>query len=194
MKRILCLAVALAGCATAAPTPTTSTTNVCDYFPLAVGNQWHYDGERRPDGTREPIDIAVTGMKDGYYQQSSGAAVACDVEGVRDPQRVLIQPPLQVGHKWKAVPSVTTVEEYEIVDVGSTVNVPAGSFSNTITVRSKLTDRDRQGFLTAEFTYAPGVGLLRVATSHTKGTETTPQIELVLRSFTVAPAKANPSS
>ena len=191
MKRILCLVAALAGCTTAAPAPTSAAYKVCDYFPLAVGNQWHYDGERRPDGSREPIDIAITGMKDGYFVQNSGTEVACDTEGVRDPQRVLIQPPLEVGHKWKAVPSVTTVEEYEIVDVGSTVNVPAGTFGNTVTVRSKLTDRDRQGFLTAEFTYAPGVGLLRVATSHTKGTETTPQIELVLRSFTVAPPKPN---
>jgi len=178
-------ALVLAACATAPAVPQNQPAPVCDYFPLAVGDRWVYDGPARPDGSREPITIAITGKKDGFFEQTGGQLISCDSEGLRDQKRLLLQGPIERGHTWKSVVSVGSVEQYEIVDVDGTVTVPAGTFGNTVTTRAKQRI-DAQRTLINETTYAPGTGMIRIATVLQEGDREIPQIEIVLRKFTPA--------
>lgn len=186
MRRLAAIvSLALAGCATAPSTPQSAAAPVCDYFPLAVGNRWVYDGPSKPDGTRETIAVAITGKKNGFFEQTGGQLITCDSEGLRDAKRLLLQGPLAVGHAWKSVVSVGSVEQYEITDVGGTVNVPAGSFKDTVTTRAQQRI-DEKRTLINETTYAPGVGMIRIATILKEGEKVIPQIEIELRKFTPA--------
>ena len=187
----LLMAAALAGCATAAPAPEHAAPAVCSYFPLAVGNSWTYDGPPGPDGKAEPITIAITGNRDGFFQQTGDQLIRCDAEGLHDQKRLLLQGPLERGHTWKSVVSVGSVEEYQVIDVGSTVNVPAGSFANTVTTLAKQRIDEKRTLLN-ETTFAQGVGMIRVATRLQEGSQTIPQIEIVLRSFDPAPKASAP--
>ena len=80
-----------------------------------------------------------------------------------------------------------SVEQYEIIDVGSTVNVPAGAFTNTVTTLARQRI-DEQRTLLNETTFASGVGMIRVATRLQVGDKSIPQIEIVLHSFSRAQA------
>lgn len=192
MTRLLCLlALLCSACATAASAPTSesASSDVCGYYPLAVGSTWVYDGPPLPSGGREAITIAITGKKGGYFEQTGGQLITCDVEGIHGDARVLLRGPVAVGKTWKSVVSVGTTESYEIIDVGSTVNVPAGAFTNTVTTLSKVALKDPQhpgAQLLNEFTFAPGVGIVRISTRLQDGARTIPQVELALRSY--APA------
>lgn len=188
MRKLLpILAFALAACASSAPRPDEAPGySVCDYFPLAVGNRWVYDGPAQPNGQREPITVSITGKREGFYEQTGNQLITCDAEGLRDQKRLLIQPPLQRGHAWKSVVSVTAVEQYSIIDVGSTVNVPAGTFRDTLTTLAKQRI-DAQRTLVNETTYAPGVGIVRISTRLLEGEKEIPQIEIALREYQLAP-------
>jgi hypothetical protein len=187
----LLLVLACAACATApvAPTESSGSSDVCGYFPLAVGNTWVYDGPPVPGGGHEPITIAITGKKGGYYEQTGEQLIACDAEGVHGDSRVLLRGPVQVGKTWKSVVSIGTTESYEIIDVGAMVNVPAGAFSDTVTTLSRVPLKDPQhpgAVLLNEVTFAPGVGIVRISTRLQDGERVIPQIELALRSFKAA--------
>lgn len=178
--------LSLAACATAGAKPEGSGSYTpCDYFPLAVGNRWVYDGPLQPSGAREPITVSIVGKKEGYYEQTGNQLITCDGEGLRDQKRLLIQGPLERGHTWTSVVSVGSVEQYQIIDVGSTVNVPAGSFRGTLTTLA--TQRiDAQRTLLNETTYAPGVGIVRISTRLKEGDKEIPQIEIALREYQLA--------
>jgi len=191
-KLLLLAALTLAGCAAAPVKPRAAEgPSPCSYFPLAVGNTWIYDGPVRPDGTREPITISITGTRDGFFEQTGGQLIQCDSEGLRDQKRLLLQGPVQVGHGWKSVVSVGSVEAYQIAAVGTPVTTPAGTFQDTVTTVAKQRI-DAKRTLINETTYAQGVGMIRVATRLQQGDQVIPQVEIVLQRFTPAPQEDAP--
>jgi len=182
-------ALLLASCATTAAVPTAAapSRSPCEYYPLEVGNRWVYDGPPGQDNQPSQLAVTIIGSRDGYFQDDKKGNLACTAEGLRDGKRYLLQGPLEKGHGWSNVTSVGTTEHFEISEVGQPVTVPAGSFTETVTVVSR--DRiDADKVLELRTVYARGVGMIRLQTLLlTKGQEI-PQVTAVLRSFQAAPA------
>jgi hypothetical protein len=88
-----------------------------------------------------------------------------------------------------SVASVSSVERFELIDAGRSVKVEAGAFDGCVVVRGKNRIDASKEFVT-EWTYAPGVGLVRIHTFLLKeGKEYTPQGQLELSAFEL---KADP--
>lgn len=183
-------ALALQGCATTSSAPEANAgRHPCDYMPLAVGNRWQYAAHAQGAPEPKQLEVTLTGRKDGYFQDDKGGSFACTVEGLRDSRRYLLQSPLEVGRAWRSVVGVTTTEQYEIVDVGSTIGVPAGKFADTVTVRSR-TAIDPKTNLENETSYAPGVGIIRIRTQVVQANQVFPQLDAELSAFIPAAAPA----
>lgn len=150
----------LAGCASAEVKPTRSE-RARDYYPLAVGNRWVFRVKPAPPGQdRQEVRI-LSKDADGFFVSNVGTRLAARSTGIFDGDRFLLEEPLETGHDWLAVPSVSTVERYRIIGTGVLINVPAGSFSDCVQVEIEqpITARDgRSGRLLGVWTYAPGVG------------------------------------
>jgi hypothetical protein len=178
------VALALAGCATGATTASPARYKVADLHPLAVGNAWTYSGKMMG----QPVEktITITGLKDGYYVDDANGKLAVDPEGLRDEKRYLLREPVKKGATWSSIVSVSSTERYEIVDVGFTTTVPAGTYSDCVQVRG--TNRiDAQRELRTDWTFAPGVGIIRIAMLMKHGDKELPQGVLELRQFKKAP-------
>jgi hypothetical protein len=158
---------------------------VRDYYPLKVGNQWTY--ELRSFGEKQTLAISIVSEKDGFFFDSTNAALRHDDTGLRDRNRYLIENPLEVGRKWISVQSVQSTEHFEITSVGEPCSSKAGSFANCVTVRS--TSEVRPGRrLVIESTYAKNVGLVALQTEQLEGNSpATTQLELELISYKLAP-------
>ncbi len=141
------------------------TLRAIDYYPLAVGTAWTYRPEPAPAGTPDHR-IEVTGQDaEGFFQLTGGGRMAHRRDGVFDGDRFILQDPLKTGHSWMAVPSVSTVEKYEIVDTGFAVTTPAGFFDDCVRVRAETDGRTESGEavrIELLWTYAPGVGMIRL--------------------------------
>ena len=87
-------------------------------------------------------------------------------DGVFDGQRFILQDPIVVDHAWTALPKKEAPESYRIVATDAVVTVAAGTFSPCVEVRGEQVARDPEsgkvGKLLMSWTYAKGVGLVRV--------------------------------
>ncbi|MBX7101126.1 MAG: hypothetical protein K1X89_25640 [Myxococcaceae bacterium] len=185
MTRPLALALLLSGCATtqsggstgAAPAVTRAAK---DYYPLAVGNRWRYDVKIL--GATQALDVALTKTDQGAFVDSMGNRLQADAYGVRDERRYLLREPIAAGTSWTNVVSVSSVERYQILSVGETCEVAAGRFEDCVAVESRNRESESRE-LVARFTFARGIGLIRVATELRDGQKQIPQSNLELVAY-----------
>ncbi len=187
LTRFLCC-LALAACATSAPAPTPGgppQRSPCDYYPLAVGSRWIYDvyqGAAAPGAAHEVLQVTITGTQGGFFVADPNAEWACNSDGLRDEKRSMLRAPIETGRKWSAVTGVGSTETVEILGVGNQVVVPAGTFTETVTVG--VTQRiDATRTLALEITFARNVGPIRLLTKVVDSGHEIPQIETQLRSY-----------
>ncbi len=190
MRRLLLpsLAMLIAGaCATTSGSGGGARPKAAEYYPAAVGAAWTYAG--KVGGQQVEKTITVTGKKDGFFADDAGGLLKVDAEGLRDEKRYLLKNPLEKGKSWTSIVSVSSTEHYEIVDLGFTINTEAGQFKDCVMVRG--TNRiDAQKALRNEWTFAPKVGMVRIAGTLVDGAKEIPQVFLELKSFRPAPEPA----
>jgi hypothetical protein len=121
------------------------------------------------------------------FQDSLHNTYMLDHEGLRDGHRYLLKDPIAVGNKWSSIIDVSNTENYEVAEVGVSIDVPAGHFGGCVRIES----RNPQGqgtTLIAEQVYCPGVGLARVRTyQERQGTRGLVQWDQELASYHVGP-------
>jgi len=186
MIRLVAVAVCVAGCVTTSGAGKGGNgPRAADYYPLAVGNAWSYQLNLLSE--KHDLEVAIVKEEGGFFVDSHDAKLAVDAFGVRDQKRYLLREPIELGTAWTNVVSVSSIERYKIVGVGASCEVPAGHFENCVTVESS--NRVEEGVvLTNEMTFAPKVGMVKVATVlETKGRQV-PQSTMVLTKFTPAAA------
>jgi hypothetical protein len=190
---LLAVLVLSLGCAKAATTVDPSRSSryrAADYYPLAVGNQWTYT---TAEGPAIEKTTTITGVRDGYYIDDALGMFRVDAGGLRDDKRYMLAEPIERGRTWSSVVSVASTERYEITDVGFTTTTPAGVFRDCVAVRgTNRLDANRE--LRIEWVYAPGVGIVRFATTMRIGEREIPQTAFVLKSYRVAPKEATASN
>ena len=139
-----------------------------DYFPLAVGNRWHYESsegdsfspvtetwrivERR--GLAYVLEIRqslLAGELPSELVSVSAAGVAVQPRAGA-PVAFLIKSPVRLGTTWE-----TAAGRFEITGLSEPVVVPAGVFENCLKVRF----RAHNGQAAAVTLYAPGVGMVQ---------------------------------
>jgi hypothetical protein len=175
------------GCASAPARPATPGSPAA-YFPLAVGNEWTYADEspalppeRR--GTHRTVKI-VGRDADGFFRDSDGNGLRGGPDCVQDRMRRLLCAPLERGHGWSSVVSVSSTERYEIAAVGERVVTPAGAFAGCIRVRAHNRATPTTDHV-LEISYAPGVGPVRIETYAVVDGKVVPQIKALLVSHRV---------
>jgi hypothetical protein len=158
-----------------------------DYYPLAVGNRWTYDATFL--GQKREAVVEITREENGFFRDTQGGELAVDAFGVRDQKRYLLRDPLEPGKAWTNVVSVSSVEHYKVIEAGASCETPAGRFEVCVRVegRNRVDDKTT---LVNEMTFAPGVGLVRIAVTAEIGDKRVPQSQLVLRSFAKAQGAA----
>ncbi|MFN7132903.1 MAG: hypothetical protein ACK4N5_12550, partial [Myxococcales bacterium] len=157
-----------------------------DFQPLAVGNEWTYTG--RMMGQPVERTLRLVAVEDGYYvyDDEGRSRLKHDDLGLRDEKRYLLQHPVEKGRSWSSIVSVSSTERYEIVDTGFNCQSPAGRFTDCVKVRA--TNRiDPQRQFRMEWTYAPGVGQVRLSFAVLEGDRELPQGELELQRYQVQP-------
>jgi hypothetical protein len=178
------LAVNLTGCAHTPAKP--EGPSVGTYYPLAVGNSWTY--QVKILGESDTKTISITGEENGMFKDSAGNEMTVDAYGVRDQKRYLLRVPLEVGTKWNNVVSVSSYEQYQIIEAGQDCSSPAGQFHDCVTVESR-NKADGDKTLVDTLTFAPNVGIVSVATLLDADGKQIPQARLELTAYTVQPAK-----
>lgn len=154
-----------------------------DYYPLAVGNRWTYDATFL--GQKREAVVEITREENGFFRDTQGGELAIDGFGVRDQKRYLLRDPLEPGKEWTNVVSVSSVEHYKVIEAGASCEVPAGRYEACVRIEGR-NRVDEKTTLVNEMTFAPGVGLVRIAVTAEIGDKKVPQSQLVLRSFTPA--------
>lgn len=132
-----------------------------DYAPLRVGDIKTYAVSFQGQSGRRTV--RVTGRDGDYYVDDAGGALRHTVEGLRDRQRYLIREPLEAGRTWKAILSASAVERYQIASVGEACEAHAGRYDDCLVVEASLR-RDTKLTLISRFTWARGVGLVKIQT------------------------------
>lgn len=107
--------------------------------------------------------VKIVGQDNGYFVDDQNGHLRHTPEGLRDEQRFLIRKPVVAGNSWKAIVSASAVENYSILSVGDPCTVRAGQFGDCLVVESRLR-RDAHVTLFIRFTWAKGVGLVRIET------------------------------
>lgn len=162
-----------------------------DYFPLAVGNEWVYQDlspqlpPQEREGRRRTVRILARDAE-GYFVDNEKGALRADPDCLHDRLRRLLCAPLQPGHTWSSVVSVTTTERYEIAAVAERVQTAAGTFPGCIRVRAHTRAGPEADHL-LEITYAPGVGPVRIETFAVVKGVVRPQVRAELASYRLAP-------
>ena len=154
------------------------TARASDYQPLAIGNRWTYRGTM--GGQTVEKSITILGIDQGFFVDDAGGRLKIDRDGLRDDKRYLLKDPVTRGGKWMAVVSPVSTERYEITETGVTVETPAGKFERCVVVRAvNRIDGTKQ--LENEWTYAPGVGIVKIESKLRDGGQLIPQalVELV---------------
>jgi hypothetical protein len=129
------------------------------FYPLAQGNSWTYAVRGSPETTR----IEIIGQDGPWFIDDHRGRVRYDDLGVRDTDRYLIRSPVVAGAHWSAVENYV-VQNFEIVNVDSTVTTQAGTFAHCVVVRTSTLVKKGITFVT-EWTYAPRVGIAQIVTS-----------------------------
>ena len=139
-----------------------------DYFPLAVGNRWHYESsegdsfspvtetwrivERRGrDYVLEIRQSLLAGELPSELVSVSSAGVAVQPRAGA-PVAFLIKSPVRLGTTWE-----TAAGRFEITELSESVVVPAGVFEDCLKIRF----RAHNGQAAAVTLYAPGVGMVQ---------------------------------
>jgi hypothetical protein len=162
---------------------TPAPQSVAEYYPLAVGNRWTYLVNGRED---KPVEVQILKEEEGYFHDSQGGQLRLDAFGIRDPKRYLLRAPLEVGQSWTNVVSVSSTERYQIVQAGASCQSPAGTFQNCVQVEAR--NRVEQGTtIVGTWTYAPGVGMVRMELVAERNGQRIPQTWLELKSYSVKP-------
>lgn len=182
----LLAALVLGGCAARqveAPPRARATGDVSQYYPLAVGNRWTYRVNGRED---KPVSVEILKEEGGYFHDSQGGQLAVDAFGLRDPKRYLLRAPIEAGHAWTNVVSVSSTERYRILEAGVRCEAPAGTFDGCVRVegRNRI---DADATLVNTQTFAPGVGLVRMQVDVEAKGQRVPQTWLELTSWQVRP-------
>jgi hypothetical protein len=193
--RLLVVAVLACACACAGTPPPPQQPAApapADFFPLAIGNTWTFLdsspqqlNDTQPTGTHHTIRI-VRRDPDGYFVDDQQNALRADDDCLHDRERRLLCRPIQAGTTWTSVVSPTVTERYRIAGVGEKVTVPAGTFTGCVRVRSQA--RVEGVDQTAELTYAPGVGLIRLETFSVTAGGVAPQLRGELEAFRLVTA------
>lgn len=188
-----CVVLLVVGCAhsQAASSKKPGTSKVAEYYPLAVGNTWSYQVQLL-GAPPEKHDISITKEEKGRFTDSTGNVLLIDSYGIRDEKRYLLRTPLEVGTKWNNVVSVSSYEQYTIVEAGQDCEAPAGRFQNCIVVESR-NKGDGERVLVNALTFAPKVGLIRVATTLEHDGKRIPQAKLELLGFQVGQGTPRPA-
>ncbi|MBK7864825.1 MAG: hypothetical protein IPJ65_40745 [Archangiaceae bacterium] len=191
--RRLCLfgvLVVAAGCAHAPP-PKREPSPVAEYYPLAVGNTWSYEGEML--GGPAKFDISIVKEERGRFTDSQDNVLTIDSYGIRDEKRYLLRTPLEVGTRWNNVVSVSSYEQYAIVEAGQACDAPAGRYLNCVVVESR-NKGDGEKVLVNTLTFAPKVGMIRIATALETQGKRIPQARLELTRFQVGQGTPAPAA
>ncbi|HEY0708108.1 MAG TPA: hypothetical protein VGG33_14990 [Polyangia bacterium] len=161
----LCLLLA-ASCATASPAAPVAEAPAPDdarqYYPLEPGWKWAYDVQR---GTEQILAVYTVRARQGsqaelqtgeetirYEVRPEGIARASSTgeEDKRTPSTdYILRSPIRMGSRWPIADGQAT-----ITAVGQTITVPAGTFTNCVTVEEAREGPPRL----VRTTYAPGVG------------------------------------
>lgn len=187
---LLSLVCVLGACARRVDTTASGAQPTLEaYYPLAVGNRWTYAVNGAAD---KRVEVAILKEEGGYFHDSQGGRFAHDAFGLRDgDKRYLLRGPLEVGHGWTSIVSVSSTERYRITATGVPCEVPAGSFQDCVQVESR-TRAAGDRVLSAHYTFAPRVGLVRLETQLEEGKRRLPQVKLELASFTLGGSAAAP--
>jgi hypothetical protein len=177
LRLALLCALALGACAKGAATARPARLRAADYQPLAVGNQWTYAGAMM--GQKLERTITIVGTRDGYFVDDANGQLRVEPDGLRDDKRYLLMEPIEKDRTWSSVVSVGSTERYQIVDVGFTTSTPAGAFIDCVRVRG-VNRIDRSKELATEWTFAPGVGIVRIAVTASVDGKVIPQGTLEL--------------
>ncbi len=157
--------------------------NPAIYYPLAVGNHWRYSGQLL--GEKVDREVTVVRREGATFIDDGGGRLAFDGEGLRDRDRYLLKMPLAPGATWTSVVNVQAIEHYRVAQMGVDCAAPAGAFRDCLVVQAR-TRIDAGSELVTEWTYAPEVGMVRLAlTRELANGQKTPQGSLALASFEV---------
>jgi hypothetical protein len=190
MIRLVSLfALAFFSCATPAGTtaskPTAPERTAADFFSLKVGSSWEYEASML--GEKRKLPVSIVKVVDGLAEDSTGARMLADAWGVRDERRYLLRNPIETGTRWNNVVSPSSVENYEIIAADQPCDAPAGHWEGCVVVESR-NRIDGSRTLVNEITLAPGVGIVRMATTLEDQGKRLPQSQLTLLKFTAAGA------
>jgi hypothetical protein len=177
----------LLGCAHRAGTAKPGASPVAEYYPLAVGNTWSYEGTML--GGPAKFDIAIESEDQGKFTDTQKNVLRVDNYGIRDEKRYLLRTPLEVGTKWNNVVSISSYEQYQIIEAGQDCTAPAGSFKDCVVVESRNKDEGER-LLIATLTFAPKVGVIRIETVLEESGKRIPQSKIELTKYQVAAAPA----
>jgi hypothetical protein len=168
-----------------APPPTAAR-----YFPLAVGNRWSYRATGASSNAVEAVEIR--GVKDGKYSDSTGRLLWVTLDGLRDQSRVILRSPVEAGRSWTVVLGPDSMEHWRINSVGKPCAAPAGRFSDCVVVESRISPALGVE-LVNRITFAAGVGMVQIRTALLRNGVETPQTELLLTEYEVAPPRPPPA-
>jgi hypothetical protein len=159
------------------------------YFPLAVGNRWSY---RTTGAEADAVEeVEIRGVRDGQYADNRGRVFWVSPDGVRDQSRVFLRFPVEEGRTWTVRLGPDSVESWRITSVGKPCAAPAGRFQDCVEVESRISPAP-DAELVNRITLAAGVGMVRIRTTLLRRGVETPQTELLLTAYTVAPVRPPP--
>lgn len=167
--------------------PTFAPHDVAVFYPLAVGNQWTYQVQLL--GEHQQRTFKIVAERDGFYEDDTGVRLRADAYGIRDEKRYLLQGPLEAGRTWESQVGLNSLEHYRILKAYEPCQAPAGKFDLCIEVES-LVRKDPETSVLNVMTFARDVGIVRIQTFMERRGVRTPQAELALLRYEVAPLDA----
>ena len=190
MLRVLFALLLLGACATTKREEGGPKLSAADYAPYALGASWTYAVNYL--GQKDQQTITVVKEEEGYFVDDQQGRFRHTDEGLRDPTRFLIRHPIEEGNEWKAILSASSVEHYRITGVGQPCESQAGRFEDCLVIESK-NRRDEKMTLLATFTWARGIGLVKIETeAEIKGKGRVPQTARSLIHYSLNPDKTEP--
>jgi hypothetical protein len=186
VRRTSLLASLLLGACASTPTAGSDASGprAADYAPLEVGASWTYKMNFQGQQGEQTVEV-LSKTDDGYFRDNQQGELRHVNDGLRDRARYLIQEPLAPGQTWKAIVSASAVERYRIDSVGERCSAAAGSFDDCLVVTSEIR-RDENVTLHARFTWAKGVGLVKMETEAEIQGKRTPQTKRSLLRYSLA--------
>lgn len=192
MTRALLFTCLFAACASTPAAKTAPSAELGEYVPLKIGAEWTYD--MKYPGQSGEMTVRLTGSKDGFVVDDKNGAYRLTSEGLRDRDRYLVRYPLEVGTQWKTVVGPSAVEHSQITSVGKPCDALAGRFDDCLVVHSWIR-RDEQMTLHIEWTWAKGIGLVKLETeADISGKGRVPQVKQSLKRHALDGAPATPAA